>query len=136
MGYEMGGFGMHGFGMGAFSIFQIMFYLVFFIVIGTLIVRIVRGASTWHKNNQAPVLTVNAKVIAKPTNVSVHHHNHGSNQGMHTSSSTSYYVTFEVKSGDRMEFMVSGQEFGLLVEGDYGELTFQGSRYKSFERVK
>ena len=92
--------------------------------------------STWHKNNQSPVLTVNAKVITKRTNVSTHHQHHGNNQGMHTSSSTSYYVTFEVKSGDRIELRVSGQEFGLLVEGDYGELTFQGSRYKSFERVK
>lgn len=55
---------------------------------------------------------------------------------MHTSSSTTYYVTFEVKSGNRIELIVSGQEFGMLVEGDCGELTFQGTRYKAFERNK
>lgn len=132
----MSSFGMHGFGMVGIGMFQIMFYLIFFIVIGTIIVRVVRGMTTWHKNNQSPVLTVNAKVIAKRTNVSTHHHNDGNNNGMHTSSSTSYYVTFEVKSGDRIELMVSGQEFGMLIEGDYGELTFQGTRYKAFERVK
>lgn len=131
----MSNFGMPGFGMIAFGIVPIMFYLIFFMVFGTIIVRAVKGMTTWHKNNQSPVLTVNAKVITKRTNVSIHHH-HGNNQGMHTSSSTSYYVTFEVKSGDRIELMVSGQEFGMLVEGDYGELTFQGTRYKAFERIK
>ena len=28
-----------------------------------------------------------------------------------------------------MEFSVSGREYGLLVEGDTGRLTFQGTRY-------
>ena len=49
-------------------------------------------------------------------------------------SSTIYYVTFQVESGDRMEFSVSGTEYGMLVEGDEGRLTFQGTRYLSFLR--
>ena len=53
----------------------------------------------------------------------------------HTSHSTTYYVTFQVESGDRMELHVTGQEFGLLVEGDQGKLTFQGTRYLGFERM-
>ncbi|NMA03148.1 MAG: DUF2500 domain-containing protein, partial [Clostridiales bacterium] len=44
-----------------------------------------------------------------------------------------YYVTFQVESGDRMEFRVSGKEYGLLAEGDVGKLTFQGTRYHEFE---
>ena len=55
---------------------------------------------------------------------------------MHDSSSTFYYTTFEVESGDRMELAVSGQDFGMLAEGDTGRLTFQGTRFKGFERVK
>ena len=54
--------------------------------------------------------------------------------GFHTTSSTTYYVTFQVESGDRMEFHVSGLEYGMLAEGDTGRLTFQGTRYLSFER--
>lgn len=50
------------------------------------------------------------------------------------STSTSYYVTFEVESGDRMELHVSGSEYGMLAEGDYGQLTFQGTRYLDFVR--
>ena len=50
------------------------------------------------------------------------------------STSTSYYVTFQVESGDRMELSVRGKEYGLLAEGDYGRLTFQGTRYLGFQR--
>lgn len=127
------GFGFSGFGMG-FGLFQIMFSLVFILVIGMFIVIAVKGISQWSKNNRSPRLTVPATVVAKRANVSHHHHNHGGNGMHHTSHSTSYYVTFQVESGDRMELHVAGHEFGLLVEGDQGKLTFQGTRYLGFER--
>ena len=47
---------------------------------------------------------------------------------------TTYYVTFQVESGDRMELTVSGPDYGMLVEGDIGKLSFQGTRYLGFER--
>jgi hypothetical protein len=53
---------------------------------------------------------------------------------MHHSTSTSYYVTFEFESGDRLELHVPHSEFGYLIEGDMGRLTFQGTRYKGFQR--
>ena len=53
----------------------------------------------------------------------------------HISHSTTYYVTFQVESGDRMEMLVSGMEYGMLVEGDYGKLTFQGTRYLDFVKM-
>ena len=43
-------------------------------------------------------------------------------------------LTFQVDSGDRMELSVTGQEFGLIAEGDTGKLTFQGTRFLGFER--
>ena len=43
-------------------------------------------------------------------------------------------LSFEVESGDRMEFELRGSEYGLLAEGDLGKLTFQGTRYLGFER--
>jgi len=33
-----------------------------------------------------------------------------------------------------MEFSVSGSEYGMLAEEDTGKLTFQGTRFLSFER--
>ena len=117
-----------------FMAFQGIFALVFVLVIGVFIFTAVRGLMQWHSNNQSPRLTVAARLVSKRTHVSVHHHNHGANAGVHHSSSTTYFATFEVESGDRMELKVSGQEFGMLAEGDQGLLTFQGTRYLSFER--
>ena len=110
-------------------LFPIMFITVFTIVIGTFIVTGVNAIGRWKKNNNSPRLTVPAKVVAKRNHTGVHHHRHG-----HRTTSSTYYVTFEVDSGDRMELQTDGGEFGLLVEGDTGKLTFQGTRYLGFER--
>ena len=120
----------YGFG---YSAFQIIFYLIFAAVIGCFIVTAVRGIRTWHKNNNSPRLTVHATVVSKRQNTSVHHH-HYDNTAMHTSTSTSYYATFQFDSGDRLELHVSGPDYGLLAEGDTGDLTFQGTRYLGFDR--
>ena len=120
------GFGGYpGFGM-TFSIMRIMVPVIFVLVFGIIIVTMVRGVGEWNKNNQSPKLTVPATVVAKRSDV------HRGIQTMHTF--TSYYVTFQVESGDRMEFEVDGSDYGLLVEGDIGKLSFQGTRYLGFER--
>ena len=135
MGIGFSDFGFSGFGTG-FGIFGIMFTLVFILVFGMFIVIAVKGISQWNKNNHSPRLTVPATIVAKRTNVSHHHHHNHAGTGMHHSStSTTYYVTFQVESGDRMELHVAGNEFGMLIEGDRGNLTFQGTRYLGFERT-
>jgi len=118
-----------GFGFG-FDFFGVIFSLMFLLVFGMFVVTVVRGIAQWNRNNNSPRLTVPARVVAKRMNVSHHHHH----QHHHTHHSTSYYVTFEVESGDRMELQVTGEESGLLVEGDQGQLTFQGTRYLGFVR--
>lgn len=126
-----------GFNFG-FSIFGIMFTIVFVLVIGIFIFTIAKGIGQWNKNNNSPRLTVDATVVSK--RMSVSHHNHANAgdvtgaHGYHTTSSTTYYVTFQVESGDRMELHVSGSEYGMLVEGDFGKLSFQGTRYLGFIR--
>jgi len=123
------GFG-YGFDIG-FGAFGVMFTIVFVLAIGIFVITAAKGIGEWNKNNNSPRLTVPAVVVAKRTNIS-RHHSAGNHHHHHTS--TSYYVTFEVDSGDRMELHVDGTEYGLLVEGDLGELTFQGTRYLGFER--
>ncbi len=117
-----------------FNIFPIIFMIIFVIVIGGIIVSIVGGVKQWSHNNAQPRLTVNAKVVSKRQNVTHHTHNNGDNMAPSHSTSTTYYVTFEVESGDRMELHVNGNEYGMLVEGDKGKLTFQGTRYLGFNR--
>ena len=109
-----------------FSIMRIMVPVIFVLVFGIIIVTMVRGVGEWNKNNQSPKLTVPVTVVAKRSDV------HRGIETMHTF--TSYYVTFQVESGDRMEFEVSDMEYGMLAEGDRGMLTFQGTRYLSFQR--
>lgn len=111
-----------------FGGFDIMFSLMFFLVFGIIAFTFIKGIAQWNKNNHSPRLTVDATVVSKRQNVSHHHHDN------HVSHSTTYYVTFQVESGDRMELHVSGSEYGMLVEGDYGDLTFQGTRYLGFVR--
>ena len=106
--------------------FGMIFFLLFALVIGVFILTAIRGISQWNKNNHSPRLNVSARVVAKRTEVSHHQHpNNGDMSGSHgysTTSSTSYYVTFEVDSGDRIEFSMSGSEYGMLIEGDAGTL--------------
>ena len=104
----------------------------FIVVFGIIIVRAIQGISQWHTNNESPVLTVSATVVTKRTEV--HRHNHHTGNHMHHTTSTTYYVTFQVESGDRIELKVTGQEYGMLVEKDQGNLTFQGTRYLGFKR--
>ena len=70
-----------------------------------------------------------ALIVSKRASVS--HHNHHDSM---STSSTKYYVTFEFSNGERIELKLSGREYGLLAEGDRGILSFQGSRFISFER--
>ena len=121
---------VYGFG---FVLFRIMFILAFVLVIGMFLVFAVKGIAQWNQNNHSPRLTVPAVIVAKRTNVTRHHHS-GAGGHHHHHTSTSYYVTFQFGGGDRMELLVSGSEYGMLVEVDQGDLSFQGTRYLSFVR--
>lgn len=112
-----------------FAVFPIIWVVMFVFIFGMIIMTFTKNIKQERKNDQSPRLTVPATVIAKRDQVSVHHHDH------HRHTSTRYFVTFQVDSGDRMELQLSGPEYGMLIEGDQGSLTFQGTRFLSFERT-
>ena len=105
------------------QIFGILFFVLFFVVVAKNIVQ-------WIKNEQSPRLTVPAKIVdmCRVT----HHHHHPNGHHHHTHS---YYVTFEVESGDRMELQVDYDDYSVLVTGQSGKVSFQGTRYLGFERM-
>lgn len=123
-------FSPYGFGMtdAMFDIVPVFMIIAAVIVIGVFIVRLFQGTAEWISNNESPVLTVEANVVTKRTNV------YDRYSSSYNSTSTDYFVTFEITGGDRVEFKVSGRDYGMLVEGDIGKLTFQGTRYLGFER--
>ncbi len=131
-----------GIGFGAFDImFGIIPFIVIIMFIAVFIliaVTIAKGAKQNSYNRSQPRLTVRARVVSKRTDVRGHggsHHHTGdvahSTGGV---THTSYYATFEVESGDRMELLIPQNEIGYLVEGDAGSLTFRGTEYLGFAR--
>ena len=134
-------FNLFGAGLGISIVISVVMSLLTFGIITAVIVMMIK---TWKKNNNSPVLTVMATIVSKRTRISHSHHRRNANDmtSINNSvyfddyhSSTFYYVTFQVDSGDRMEFCIPCDEFGLLIEGDRGRLTFKGTRYVSFERI-
>ena len=114
------GFGMFAIMDFIFPIFFIGFFVVFIVIL-------LRALKQWNKNNHSPRLTVEATVVGR--------RGHRSGGGPDHSVHTSYYITFQVESGDRMELQIPAHEYGYIVEGDHGKLTFQGTRFLSFERI-
>jgi hypothetical protein len=118
MGFEQG--------FDMFSIMNMLFPLFFIIILGIIFFTIFKNIKQWNYNNKQPKLNVDALVASKRTQV------RGGGNNSHAS--TMYFVTFQVESGDRMELVVNGSEYGMLAEGDFGELIFQGTRYLGFTR--
>ncbi len=104
-----------------------MFNIVFVLIIGVFIFFVISNITQWSKNNKSPRLTVAAELAEKDKKR--HHHNNNGHQ--HTS--TSYHLIFRVSSGDTMEFRVSKTDYNGIIEGDVGQLDFQGTRYLGFE---
>ena len=105
-----------------------LFFILFFLVIGMFIITIIRNIGEWVNNNNSPCLSVPASVVAK-RRTTHHHHSNGHHHHTH-----SYYVTFQVESGDRMELKVRRSVCVQLIEGDAGTLSVQGTRYLGFEK--
>ena len=112
-----------------FALFSSGITIAVFVIFGVVLFRII---SEWHSNNRSPKLTVPAVVVAKRGHTT-HHHDAG--EFHHSHSSTTYYATFQFESGDRLELHVPRSQFGYLVEGDRGQLSFQGTRFLGFERT-
>lgn len=123
------------FGFGAlYGVFPLLALAVFII----FAVILVKGVAQWSKNNNSPRLTVACVIVDKRTETTTQQRPVAGDAsgalGYHTTTGTTHFVTFQVESGDKIEFTVSGSEYAQLAEGEQGKLTFQGTRYLGFER--
>lgn len=109
-----------------FTLVPIFISIIFVIVFSTIIFGIGSKVKENRRNNSMEETTKPARLIGKRTHV------WGGHGDM--SASTSYYATFEDEKGDRAEFSVSDDFYGLYAEGDKGMLTHQGTRFLHFER--
>jgi hypothetical protein len=101
------------------------------VMIGILAISAGRGLLQWGRNNGSPILTIPAHIVSKRTEV---RQQQLQEENGSTRTSTTYYLTYELEGGSRMEFKVDGHEYGLSAEGDRGMLTYQGTRYHGFQR--
>jgi hypothetical protein len=115
-----------GFSSGPPAIFMIFFVGIAAVVIGGIVFSVAKGVGNWSQNNASPILTRPAWIVAKRTKVWG-----GSGD---TSASTNYYVTFQLEDNSREEFEIKDSQFGLMAEGDQGELESQGTRFLDFRR--
>lgn len=115
-----------GFFNSGFEPFFVVFFIITALVIGFFLFIVAGLIRQYSFNNKQPQVTIQARVLTKRTEVSG-----GSGD---SSASTWYYITFETESGDRKEFQIKGQEYGMLADGDRGTLSYQGTRYRSFNR--
>ena len=114
--------------LGGFFLFDAMFTIVPLFMIAIIVLRVRSVFNRGRENSRAPQLTVEAQVVAKRTQ-GTYSHNDGMDGG-----TTHYYVTFEFLSGDRMELEVEGYDYGLMVEGDIGKVTFKGTKFINYVR--
>ena len=103
------------------EILVVLFFVLFFAVVA-------KNIAQFFKNEASPRLTVPAVIVDKQRKT---HHHHSGGHHHHTHS---YHVTFQVESGDRMELKVIRSEYDMLLVGDRGCVSFQGTRYLGFER--
>ncbi|MWC30455.1 DUF2500 family protein [Paenibacillus sp. MMS18-CY102] len=105
---------------------QFFFAIIVILIVGGIVTGVAKAVSTGLSNQAAELLTEYCHIVSKRTRVS------GGDGD--SSASTSYYITFEFANRSRTEFRVTPRDYGLLAEGDYGYLTFKGTRFKGFDR--
>lgn len=118
-----------------FNIAPIFITICFVIVFGLIIISSIKGISQWSHNSKQPILDVNCKIISKRMDLTRHtSHQDANGHYVGGATSTYYYITFEFESKDRMEFEVSSTQYGVLAQGDFGKLKFQGTLFLDFTR--
>ena len=80
----------------------------------------------WRANEAAPVVRVDAMVVSSRKRVARRRR-----AGVDPST---YMVTFEEPSGERLELQIRGVYMADLTEGVQGLLTYQGTRFLGFVR--
>ena len=105
--------------------FDILCFACFFLMLSAIVVYCFQNFTQWQRNRMAPRLIVGADVVSKRGDMTGYPDEAPPPNG-------NYFVTFEMEGGDRMEFRLPMRDFRRIAEGDFGRLTFQGSRYIAF----
>lgn len=107
--------------MGMSGISIVVVLLIVAIVIALIVVAVAVvlpiALGTRNKNKNMPQVTAGAVVIGRRETAS------------------GYFVAFQLDSGERIELNVDTNAYGMLVDGERGMVTFQGTRCLGFQRT-
>ena len=106
---------------------------MFVVGLTVMLYRAGRSVVIGIRNSFSQPKSYRAQVVGKRTEVSGRAAPFGNYHGGYVD--TYYFVTFEFKNGARCEYEVSGEEFGMTMVGDQGELTAKGPLYEYFVRA-
>lgn len=118
--------------MGVFSVFFILPIIGFVVIFGVILFMVIGSIGQRKRNNREPVFSDPVLVKDKRTHV----WGGTDSEQNYSSSHTSCYITFEFENGERQEFMVSDRVYGETAPGETGTLTWQGTRFHDFQRVR
>jgi Protein of unknown function (DUF2500) len=117
----------------AFYIFIIMLVLIFIVASLGFLTAMFDNCKIWTYGGVKPIETVEAKVVNK--RVKVFHDTQSFGDMIPSYNyATSYYITFEIKGEEKIEFSLTVVEFENINEGDIGMLSYQGCRLLEFEK--
>jgi len=114
------------FGINGTEIFTVLAGAVSVLVLLLIAAVWVKLFLQWRANEAAPVVRVDAMVVSSRKRVARRRR-----AGVDPST---YMVTFEEPSGERIELQIRGQYMADLTEGVQGLLTYQGTRFLGFVR--
>src|SRR6478735_980617 len=114
------------FGINGTEIFTVLAGAVSVLVLLLIAAVWVKLFLQWRANEAAPVVRVDTMVVSSRKRVARPRQAGGD--------PSTYMVTFEEPSGERLELQIRGQYMADLTEGVQGLLTYQGTRFLGFVR--
>ena len=99
-------------------------YVIFIsLFVGIVGFPIIYWGVRWIKNNRSPVLTEHAMVLSMQLSV----------QNTYDRNDRFRFVYFRSQSFTSKELHMSLEQYAMLHEGDWGELSYQGTRFLGFK---
>lgn len=102
-----------------------LFQLLFFVMFAFVIIQMI---SRYKKNENSPVISTKAQLIEKHRDT----HTRTDANGIMSTDETLIFK-FKLDTGSEMKLHVSGHVFRSVPEYEWGNLTFQGTRFLKFE---
>lgn len=111
------------------NFYTVSFIAMFCIIVGLSLIIVVRQ---WWKNRHSPLIVTQATILDK--HIEEHYIKSKRNAGIgyRTRKVLIYYITFNLEGGEHIELRTNELVYSELQKGDYGKLTFKGSKYMGF----